>query len=396
MSKATFAASIQTKSGRLYAVIQVKTGKTTKPVWRALGLDEGTPKSTVNKRFREVVAKFEEEYEELLEKANRPNSEIPIYEYMHEFLERIKPNIQYNTYVSYNNMVEGKIKRYFEENPHLTIGNITAKEIEKFYTHLFSFEVKANTVIHYHAILHKAFKQAFKDDLIIANPFDKVTRPKKNEFQGSFYSKDEMQKLLELTKDDPIYPAILIAGTMGLRRSEALGTRWSRIDWDAHTILLDTKVIEKTVDGKKAPVPVELMKNKSSKRTMVIPDMAYEMLKEQKARQDIYRDMFGKSYNHEFDDYVCVNPMGILLKPDYVTDHFRLLLKENGMRHIRYHDLRHTVASLLINNGVPLMHVSDYLGHKDIQVTANIYGHLDKTSKEISANVINSVLNTSV
>ena len=75
---------------------------------------------------------------------------------------------------------------------------------------------------------------------------------------------------------------------MGLRRSEALGTRWSRIDWDAHTILLDTKVIEKTVDGKKAPVPVELMKNKSSKRTMVIPDMAYEMLKEQKARQDIY------------------------------------------------------------------------------------------------------------
>ena len=396
MAKTTFAASIQAKSGRLYAVIQVKTGKTTKPVWRALGLDEGTSKSTVNKRFREVVAKFEEEYEELLEKANRPNSEIPIYEYMHEFLERIKPNIQYNTYVSYNNMVEGKIKRYFEDNPHLTIGNITAKEIEKFYTHLFSFGVKANTVIHYHAVLHKGFKQAFKDDLIIANPFDKVTRPKKNEFQGSFYSKDEMQKLLELTKDDPIYPAILIAGTMGLRRSEALGTRWSRIDWDAHTILLDTKVIEKTVDGKKAPVPVELMKNKSSKRTMVIPDMAYEMLKEQKARQDIYRDMFGKSYNHEFDDYVCVNPMGTLLKPDYVTEHFSLLLKEIGMRHIRYHDLRHTVASLLINNGVPLMHVSDYLGHKDIQVTANIYGHLDKTSKEISANVINSVLNTSV
>ena len=130
MLKATFAASIQTKSGRLYAVIQVKTGKTTKPVWRALGLDEGTAKTTVNKRFREVVAEFEEEYAEMLEKSNRPNSEIPIYEYMHEFLERIKPNIQYNTYVSYNNMVEGKIKRYFEENPHLTIGNITAKEIE--------------------------------------------------------------------------------------------------------------------------------------------------------------------------------------------------------------------------------------------------------------------------
>ena len=64
MAKTTFAASIQAKSGRLYAVIQVKTGKTTKPVWRALGLDEGTPKSTINKRFREVVTNFEEEYEE--------------------------------------------------------------------------------------------------------------------------------------------------------------------------------------------------------------------------------------------------------------------------------------------------------------------------------------------
>lgn len=393
MAKSKFAASIQTKSGRLYAVIQVKTGKTTKPVWRALGLDEGTSKSAVNKKFREVVTNFEEEYEELADMKNRPNSEIPIYTYMHEFVERIKPNVQYNTYESYNNMVDGKIKRYFEENPHLTIGNITAKEIEKFYTHLFGFGVKSNTVIHYHAILHKAFKQAIKDDLIVSNPFDKVTRPKKNEFQGSFYSKEEMTKLLEVSKNDPIYPAILIAGTMGLRRSEALGTRWSRIDWETHTILLDTKVIEKSINGKKVPVPVELMKNKSSKRTMVIPDMAYEMLKEQKSRQDIYKEMFGKSYNREFDDYVCVNPMGELLKPDYVTDHFRLVLEENGLRHIRYHDLRHTVASLLINNGVPLMHVSDYLGHKDIQVTANIYGHLDKTSKEISANVINNVLN---
>ena len=205
-----------------------------------------------------------------------------------------------------------------------------------------------------------------------------------------------MQKLLELTKDDPIYPAILIAGTMGLRRSETLGVRWSRIDWESKSILLDTKVIEKKINGKKIPVPVEVMKNKSSKRTMVIPDMAYELLKEQKERQEIYKEMFGKSYNHEFDDYVCVNPMGNLLKPNYVTEHFSKLLEKIGMRHIRFHDLRHTVASLLINNGVPLTHVSDYLGHADIKVTANTYGHLDKASKSVSANVINSVLNANL
>ena len=394
MAKAKFAASIQAKKGRLYAVIQVKTGKKTKPVWRSLGLDEGTSKSAVNKTFREAVSNFEEEYSESAGRANRPDSEIPIYEYMRGFVERIKPNIQYNTYTSYHGMVEGKIKRYFEDNPHLTIGSITAKEIETFYTHLFSFGVKPNTVIHYHAILHKAFRQAFKDDLISSNPFDKVTRPKKNEFQGSFYTKEEMQELLELSKNDLIYTAVMVSGTMGLRRSEALGVRWSRIDWESKSILLDTKVIEQNINGKKVPVPVELMKNKSSKRTMVIPDMAFEMLKEQKARQDIYKEMFGKSYNHGFDDYVCVNPMGDLLKPSYVTEHFSILLKKTGMRHIRFHDLRHTVASLLINNGVPLTHVSDYLGHADINITANTYGHLDKSSKTVSANVINSVLNT--
>ena len=88
--------------------------------------------------------------------------------------------------------------------------------------------------------------------------------------------------------------------------------------------------------------------------------------------------------------------LGELIRPGYLTNHFHLLLEENGLRHIRFHDLRHTVASLLVNNGVPIKNVSDYLGHKDIQVTANIYGHLDKTSKEISANVINNVLSMNV
>lgn len=394
-TKPTFAASIQEKKGRLYAVIQVKTKIGTKPVWRTLELANDAPKTAVSKKFRQVVANFEEEYAELNEKLKMTGADIPVYDYLCEFIMRRKPHLQYNTYTSYQGMIEGKIKEYFNENPHLTIGNITAKEIEKFYTHLFSFGVTANTVIHYHSVLHRAFKQAFKDELIIANPFDKVTRPKKNEFQGSFYSKEEMQQLLEIAKNDVLYPVIVISGTMGLRRSEALGIRWSRIDWEAHTVLLDTKVIEMEEDGKKFAVPVEEMKNKSSKRTMAIPDIAYEMLKEQKEKQELYKSLFEKSYSKEFEDYVCVNEMGELIKPDYVTDHFRLLLENNGLRRIRFHDLRHTVASLLINNGVPLMHVSDYLGHKDIQITANTYGHLDKASKEISAKMIDNVLGIS-
>jgi hypothetical protein len=100
-NKQTFAASIQEKKGRLYAVIQVKTANGTKPVWRTMGLGADSPKTVINKKFREVVTNFEEEYAELIESANRKESEIPIYEYMSEFVERRKPHLQYNTYNSY-------------------------------------------------------------------------------------------------------------------------------------------------------------------------------------------------------------------------------------------------------------------------------------------------------
>ena len=88
---------------------------------------------------------------------------------------------------------------------------------------------------------------------------------------------------------------------------------------------------------------------------MPIPDIVYEMLLEQKEKQEIYKSLFANSYNYEFDDYVCVNQLGNLIKPSYVTDRFNTLLKKVNMRHIRYHDLRHTLASLLLNKNVQLI-----------------------------------------
>lgn len=102
--------------------------------------------------------------------------------------------------------------------------------------------------------------------------------------------------------------------------------------------------------------------------------------------------MFQGSYNAQYLDYVCVNQLGELLRPSYVTDHFRELLEKYGLRHIRFHDLRHTFASLLINQDVPLINVSNFLGHSDLSTTANIYAHLDKASKQASAAVISDIL----
>ena len=391
-AKPHFAASVQSKKGRLYAVMQVKKDGTTKPVWRALGLSEGANKTKVNKAFREVVAQYEQEFWEEQERGGRPPADIPVYDYLASYLKRVEPELQKNTIVSYRSMTNGKIRRYFQRRPQLTVGNLKPQDIQDFYQSLFADGVVANTVIHYHALLRRAFQQAFKEERIDANPFDRVGRPKKNKFHGENYTQEELLTLLHLARGDVIYPAILLAGAMGLRRSEALGVRWSRIDWEKRTVLLDTKIVEYRENGKKKVEPVEEMKNKSSRRTLPLPDPVVEMLQVQKEHREVYRKMFQGSYNAQYLDYVCVNQLGELLRPSYVTDHFRELLEKYGLRHIRFHDLRHTFASLLINQDVPLINVSNFLGHSDLSTTANIYAHLDKASKQASAAVISDIL----
>lgn len=391
-AKPHFAASVQSKKGRLYAVMQVKKDGTTKPVWRALGLPEGANKTKVNKAFREVVARYEQEFWEEQERGGRPPADIPVYDYLVSYLKRVEPELQKNTIVSYRSMTNGKIRRYFQRRPQLTVGNLKPQDIQDFYQSLFADGVVANTVIHYHALLRRAFQQAFKEERIDANPFDRVGRPKKNKFHGENYTQEELLTLLHLARGDVIYPTILLAGAMGLRRSEALGVRWSRIDWEKRTVLLDTKIVEYRENGKKKVEPVEEMKNKSSRRTLPLPDPVVEMLQVQKEHREVYRKMFQGSYNTQYLDYVCVNQLGELLRPSYVTDHFRELLEKYGLRHIRFHDLRHTFASLLINQDVPLINVSNFLGHSDLSTTANIYAHLDKASKQASAAVISDIL----
>ncbi len=389
--KNTMAASIQAKKGRLYAVIQHRKDGKTKPVWRSLGLAEDAGKAKITKAFREVVARYESEAVEAEARENCPANDILVFEYMCSWLEKAKKALQHNTYQSYHDQIHGRIKRHFEKRNDLTIGSLRAKDIEQFYESMFADGVSANTVIHYHAVLRRAFQQAFREELIDVNPFDRVERPKKNSFQGDSYSEEELIALLNLSRNDPIYPVIMLAGGLGVRRSEALGVRWSRIDWDSRCVLLDTKIIECKENGQLTLKAVEEMKNRSSKRTLPLPIPVFEMLLETKARQEFYRKIFKTSYSRAYEDYVCVNQLGELLKPSYVTAHFPILLEQLGLRKIRFHDLRHTFASIQLKNEVPLIRVSNFLGHSDTSTTAKIYAHLDRSSKQPSADIISEL-----
>ena len=391
----TLAASVQAKKGRLYAVIQVRENGRTKPVWRALGLPDSANKSKVNKAYREVVQAFEQTYAEQIAQNKKPASDIPIYDYMCAYYKKIEKNIQKSTAESYRGMINGRIRRYFTARNELTVGNITAKDIEDFYERMFESGVVANTVIHYHAIFGKAFKDAVRKDYLETNPMLKVDRPKKNSFRPNFYSKDEVQQLLEVSQDDPLHLCILITAYYGLRRSEVLGLKWSSIDFERKSITINHKVTEQLVNGKYVPVVSDVMKNKTSCRTLpLIPAVEEELLK-QKEKQQLYRKLFKKSYSTEYLDFVCTDQEGKLIRPNFVTEHFDWLLTKYGLKHIRFHDLRHSCASLMVMNGVSMKQVQEWLGHSTFSTTADIYAHLDYKSKQGSAGVIANLLGES-
>lgn len=129
-------------------------------------------------------------------------------------------------------------------------------------------------------------------------------------------------------------------------------------------------------------------KTKSSMRTLPLVPAFKEKLLKLKEQQEEYRRVCGRCYNKKYLEYICVDEMGTLISPHYLTASFPKLLEKNNLRHIRFHDLRHSCASLLLANGVPMKQIQEWLGHSDFSTTANVYAHLDYNSKLSSADAM--------
>ena len=168
----------------------------------------------------------------------------------------------------------------------------------------------------------------------------------------------------------------------------AIGLKWDAIDFDQNTITIRHTVTSCDLDGKRVLVASDTTKTKSSMRTLPLVPFMRERLLTLKEEQQENRRLCGRSYIKDYLEYVCVNEIGDLIKPHYVTESFPKLLKAKGMRQIRYHDLRHSCASLLLANGVPMKQIQEWLGHSDFSTTANIYAHLDYSSKLTSADAM--------
>lgn len=380
------AGHLREKSGYYYAVLNYtdSLGKR-KTKWISTGLTVKGNKKRAEAILMDARRNFNPEEPKVM------NGDILFADYMEKWLDIIKSSVAVPTFASYSTTVKKIVAPYFREKE-VTLKNLTAKDIQEFY--LSELErVSPSSVIHYHANIHKALKYAVKIDLIDVNPADKVERPKKDRYVGSFYDADEVNALFEAAKGSKLELPILFGAFYGLRRSEAIGLKWDAIDFDQNTITIRHTVTSCDLDGKRILVASDTTKTKSSFRTLPLIPAVGIILLEEKEKQEMYRRLFKKSYCRDYLDYICVDQCGKLLRPNYVTEHFSWLIEKYGLRKVRFHDLRHTCASLLLSNGISMKQIQIWLGHSTFSTTADIYAHLDYSAQEASANAMNGMFN---
>ncbi|QYR60124.1 tyrosine-type recombinase/integrase [Fusobacterium polymorphum] len=339
--------------------------------------------------LQEVKEKFNNAYQkEEIEKNFEKKEKIKFLNFLEQSITNNKNSIEYTTYKSYRDQ-QKIIERFFSVK-NLDLENVTVADILDFYNYLSNVRKNTkNTVIHYHALLRKTFTEAYIRKLIKENIMLEIPRPKKEKYISEVFNLKEINIFLNHIKGHRFELEMNLALFYGFRRSELLGLRFSVIDFDNNTILVNTKI---TSSEKEKLVPKQKMKNDSSYRIMPLLDSIKKLIIQRMERIKKDKHFFKSIYTKKWEGFVCVGENGELIKPDRVTRTFRKLINECGLKKIRLHDLRHSCATLLYEQDIQLKDIQMWLGHSDIQTTANIYSHFDYTRKEKTGKIIEKSL----
>ncbi len=377
-------ASIQEKKGNLYAVLSIPTmsGKS-KTKWVSMHLKANVPKRVQKQRLDEIRI----EYSQL---ADLEYSNMKFCEYIKKWNEETKDDKSITTYDGYVHMIDKYVYPYFNEKGY-SLMDLRPMHIEAYYRHLQrDCGLSGNTALKHHQIINTSLKYAVYNRFLRENPCDHVKRPKKEKTEHDFYNLDELRTLMRAAKGDTLETVIYLTIWFGLRRSEVLGIKWSNIDFENHRIFICETVVRAKVDGKLTSVPKDKMKSETSNRVLSMSQPIENYLKQLQQRQSEQQTLCGDCYVN--NEYVCVNTLSEHIKPDYVTGHFSKLLEKNKLRHIKFHDLRHSCASYMLSQGFSLKQIQELLGHSNYNFTADTYTHVDFQSKVDMSNAISEDL----
>lgn len=314
----------------------------------------------------------------------RTGSASPLFsDYMLKWLAKMNGRVSPTTYRGYKYVIESSICPYFRERQ-ISLTGLRAADLEEYYAYLLEQGVSPNTAIHHYANIHKALKDAVRLDLVNRNVAEIAERPQKQKYLPAYYSVEEVNLLLDKLRGHWMFVPVTLSVFYGLRRSEVLGLQWRSVDFENRTIAIQHTRILGKVDGKDVAMGRDVLKRKSSYRTLPMPDAVHTMLNDLKVSR--YSEDTVTS-----DDYICLNREGKPIAPNYFTQCFKQFLQDNGLREIRLHDLRHTCASVLIQSRVPLIEVQQWLGHSTLETTADLYAHLEYGTKVGNAELLKKI-----
>ena len=377
------------KKGHYYTVLMYKDENGAwKKKWQATGLEA---KSGNKRKALAMLDEARVKFKPPVRAESKELEDMLYADYLVDYwLPVAKNNVRVTTYDGYEGNANAIIAPYFRAKG-IRLLDLTTKDIQEFYN-IQQNRVAPATVTHYHAEIHKSLNHAVKIGLIPSNPASMTERPHKVQKPVDFYSPEEIEKLINVSKSDPIGMIVKFTAFYGFRRSEVIGLRWSAINLDNGTITVSHTVTRGMKNGVKQVICEDKTKNKSSYRTLPLVDTFREDLKMIKETTEQNKKLCRDAYCKDYEEYIFVDAIGKLINPDYVTDHFQVILKHNGMRRITFHQLRHSCASMLVRAGVPMKQVQEWLGHSDFSTTANIYSHLEYDAKKDTANTMVEVL----
>ena len=326
-----------------------------------LGIDNITKK----KKYKWYTVKGNKKEAEkfLAEKINEINNGIFVdskdmtmedylnYWYTQSCITKLAPT----TYESY--------KRNIDVHIIPILGNIKLKDLkplhlQTFYANRLEYGLSKTSVKYLHRILHSALNQATKWQLVPMNIANNVDVPKPEKYIAKILNPEQVTLLLNSVKNTNIYLPVLIAISTGMRRGEILGLTWDNVDLENSTL----KVVNSLVPTKNG---LQLLppKTKTSIRKISLSPNLVEILKIHKA----------KNYSNEF---VCTLEDGSIITPSSLNHKFKDIINENNLPSVRFHDLRHSHASLLLSQGVQPKMISERLGHSNINITMDLYSHI--------------------
>lgn len=241
----------------------------------------------------------------------------------------------------------------------------------------------SGTIQIHHRILKNIFSRAVEWRVIKRNPVGDVQKPKVISKEITPYDETEVGEMLHALQNEPYHWKVMItlALTTGLRRSELLGLEWKHIDWDSGVL----DVSQTMIHALKGHIIVKQPKTRNSIRKVALPKSMLEEMKEYYSYRTQERNAIGNDWYGGEWFFMFSHPNGQPFHHERPYQWFRHFIKKNGFRYIRFHDLRHTSATILINQGVHAKIIPERLGHGSITTTMNIYGHALRSADQSAA-----------